>query len=66
MEFEPKDNSIATENLRDSSSLHSIEIIYRLYRQPEPLTIASSDIWDLRDCQGPKESLDTLDIEVDI
>ena len=66
MQFEPEDHSITTENLRDSSSLHSIEIIYRLHCRAKSLTIASSDIWDLRDCESPKESLDTLHIEVDI
>lgn len=66
VKLEPEDDSIATENLRDSSSLHSIEIIYCLHRRPKPLTIPTSNIWDLRDRQRPKESLNALHIEVDI
>lgn len=66
MQFEPEDHSITTENLRNSSSLHRIEVIHCFHRRPESLTITTSDIWDLRDCESPKESLDTLHIEVDI
>ena len=66
MKLEPEDHSIATENLRYSSSLHHIEVIYRLHGRPESLTIPPSDIWNLGDCEGPKESLDTLHIEVNI
>ena len=66
MELEPEDNSVATEYLRNSPSFHSIEVIYRLHGRPESLTITPSDIWNLGDCEGPKESLDTFHIEVDI
>lgn len=66
MKLEPEDKAITPENLRYSSSLHSIEVVYRLHGRSESLTIPPSDIGNLGNCQGPKESLDTLSIEVNI
>ena len=66
MELEPEYHSIATEYLRDSSAFHSIEVIYGFYSRSESLTISSGYIGNLGDCEGPKESLDTLHIKVDI
>ena len=66
MKLEPEDDSIATEYLRNSPSFHSIEVIYRLHGRPESLTIPTCNIWNFGDCESPKESLDTLHIEVDI
>ena len=66
MELEPEDHSIATENLEYSPSLHGIEVVYCLHGRPKSLAIPTSDIGYLRDCQGPKESLDTFYIKVDI
>lgn len=49
MEFEPEDDTIASEELRDISRIERVVVVYRAYTRTEPLSTATSDEGDLTD-----------------
>ena len=65
VEFEPEDDTIPTEELRDISRIERVVVIYGAYTRTEPVSTATSDEGDLTDGESAPYRLDIFSVELD-